>query len=277
MQLFSPAKINLNLKILGTRSDGYHLLDSIFLPISLFDEINIFKNTATASDEVDFVFPSVTRKLKNNTVEKVLLKARQINPKLPFFKVTVKKNIPVGAGLGGGSSNAAAVLNYLNEQFLELKEEELVDFASHIGADVPFFLKQKAARVTGIGEKIELIDNIGPLELIICRPPFSISTKEAYSWYDAQSKLTASTIGANSMICGVNLINDLEVPVIKKRPEIADIKKALIENGALGSLMTGSGSAVFGVFKTQQAATEALEPLKKCFNNNYTFYLAKSL
>lgn len=273
MILKSPAKININLKITGLRDDGYHLLDSVFLPVNIFDEIKIEENKA---DEINFVFPKLTRQLSNNTIEKVLNWGRKKNSDLPFFKITVTKNIPVGAGMGGGSSNAAVVLRYLNEQFLKQNEADLINGAAHIGADVPFFLFQKASRVTGIGEKIEFINNIKPMELIICKPPFSISTKDAYAWYDAQTVLTEPLGGVNSIYCGVHLVNDLEGPVIKKRPEIADIKKALIECGATNSLMTGSGSAVFGIFNTSKAAAEALGQIKKRFNSKYTFYLAQS-
>lgn len=283
MELLSPAKLNLRLLIKGIRPDGYHLLESYFVPISLYDKIKI-EEGASGKDLITFEIGSKTRKINNNTVEKSLALFREITD-LPYFKIHIEKIIPIGAGLGGGSSNAGVVLKFLREKYApQLKLEELVSAAAHIGADIPFFISSTAAWVEGIGEILKPMALPEPLHFVVVKPPFSVSTKQAYSWYDAQRPLTQPVCSASSNSrpqLGLSFLdgflqNDLESAVVVKRPEIEEVKKALLSAGSLGALMTGSGSAVFGIFKNEEGAKTAVVKLSQTLKR-YSFFVTHSI
>ncbi|MDZ4676381.1 MAG: 4-(cytidine 5'-diphospho)-2-C-methyl-D-erythritol kinase [Oligoflexia bacterium] len=289
--LKAPAKLNLWLHITGVREDGYHLLDSLFVPIDLYDEIKITKSLGS-KDEVLFVTPSGTPlDIKINTVTKTFELMRELLPEIPYLKIQVTKHIPMGAGLGGGSSDAATTLNFLQSEYGNAESlKALPKIAQKIGADVSFFLKAKPAHVTGVGEQLMEV-NIEQLFFVVCYPELQISTNQAYGWFDEDCALTRAAANVNfnrttgvlddSVLTAVQVVkrthNDLEIPVEARNPQIAMLKKALRQWGALTSLMTGSGSSVFGIYQNQKKAILAYENLKKQFPASHSFFITKTL
>lgn len=268
IQLFAPAKINLYLKIVGKREDGYHLLDTLMVPVSLGDDV-----------EVDWDSPGA-RPITVTTAgvssppgeENIVYRAARL-----FYDTTgdsrpvavrLYKRIPVGAGLGGGSSDGAATLLGLNALTgAPLSAGALMSLALRLGADVPFFIGGKAARARGIGEQLSTVEKLPRLWMVVLYPDFEVSTAWVYRNY--QLKLTKSShnntlmakLGTPEEVARV-LVNDLESVTIGRYPGIVRLKQQLIEAGALGSLMSGSGSSVFGIFATQHAASEAFAILE---------------
>ncbi|MCX5750294.1 MAG: 4-(cytidine 5'-diphospho)-2-C-methyl-D-erythritol kinase [Candidatus Saganbacteria bacterium] len=243
------AKINLSLKILGTRPDGYHNIDSIFQSISLYDEISITL-LDTPGIEIVCSHPDVPCGERN-----IVYKAIKALPVVKTgVRIEIKKQIPVGAGLGGGSSNAAAVLLGLNQLWeLGLSILELQKIGAKVGADVPFCLVGGTARVTGIGDIIEKIDPILQGHIVIVKPDFAVSTAWAYENYDKSKH--------------GKFYNDLEPVVVAKYPQIAQIKQQLTDLGASRAMMSGSGSAVFGVFDREVKAQKALKSFKSAYSD----------
>jgi len=262
LTVHAPAKINLALKILRKRADGYHDIKSILHKVSLYDTLSLKLSplqgiTVTADDPS---IPTDSRNLAYRAAD-FLLKQQKITPGI---SIHIKKRIPAGAGLGGGSSNAAATLTGLNKLLrCNLTETELLSIGVEIGADVPFFIYDKpSALAEGIGEQLSPVTIQVPLWLVIVFPGFSISTKWAYENYRVLTnegkniRILRSFKQLNSVLH--ILINDLENVVTKQYPEIRKIKHTLIQAGACSSLMSGSGSSVFGIFPDEQQAQEAL-------------------
>jgi 4-diphosphocytidyl-2-C-methyl-D-erythritol kinase len=262
LTVHAPAKINLALKILRKRADGYHDIKSILQKVSLYDTLSLKRSplqgiTVTADDPS---IPTDSRNLAYRAAD-LLLKQQKITPGI---SIHIKKRIPAGAGLGGGSSNAAATLTGLNKLLrCNLTETELLRLGVEIGADVPFFIYDKpSALAEGIGEQLSPVTIQVPLWLVIVFPGFSISTKWAYENYRVLTN-EGKNIRIPPYFEQLNsvlhiLSNDLENVVTKQYPEIQEIKHTLIQAGACGSLMSGSGSSVFGIFPDEQQAQEAL-------------------
>jgi 4-diphosphocytidyl-2-C-methyl-D-erythritol kinase len=262
LTVHAPAKINLALKILRRRADGYHDIQSILQKVSLYDTLSLKLSplqgiTVTADDPS---IPTDSGNLAYRAAD-LLLKQQKITPGI---SIHIKKRIPAGAGLGGGSSNAAATLTGLNKLLrCNLPETELLRLGVEIGADVPFFIyDQPSALAEGIGEQLSPVRIQVPLWLVIVFPGFSISTKWAYENYRVLTnegkniRIPCSFEQLNSVLH--ILSNDLENVVTKQYPEIQEIKHTLIQAGACGSLMSGSGSSVFGIFPDEQQAHKAL-------------------
>lgn len=248
--LFAPAKINLRLKITGRRrGDGYHLLDMVMVRLDLADEIELELTAGADSFQSDSV---VVPTDKTNTLLKAVDLVRRESGKKFGAKIFLKKKIPTAAGLGGGSSDAAAVLVALNV-LLELgwSMPRLIEVGVKVGADVPFFLSPApACRVTGIGERLEPL-SLPSIPVILVNPGLPVSTADAYRWFDeGNPSLTDAKSGASlPPLQGLPpLENDLEKVVIPRYPVLGRIKQLLSEAGALGTLMSGSGPTVFGVF-----------------------------
>ena len=271
MKIRAPAKINLGLRVVGRRADGYHLLDTIMLPVSLYDEIIIQKGkksslkgrlTVTCDD------PLVPPGKKNLAYKaaSLLLNKKDINESL---HIHIHKRIPVGAGLGGGSTDAAATLVTLNRLFrLGYKRKGLENIASTIGADVPFFVKGVPARARGIGERLTPLRKVPRLWLIILYPKFPVST--AWVYRNLHPKLTKAIVNTSinfSLGSPANLrkllVNDLETVTMGRYPRIGLLKEELARQGAIGTLMSGSGSSVFGVFRSKRSAERAFRRLLK--------------
>ena len=266
IDLRSPAKINLFLKVTGKRPDGYHDLVSLMCCIGLYDRIAL--RTGAASISVACSFPDVPEDSTNIAAQAAELFYTRYNT-TDRVAIEIEKRIPVGAGLGGGSSNAATVLNGLNGHYGQpFSSSELIRMGASIGADVPFFLFGKPALAAGTGERLTVYSELDRWKVVVIYPGFSISTAEVYKKLNlgltkCQIQLKSFFLKQNGFLPAQHLCNDLETVVIPQYPEIATAKKRLLENGAKGALMSGSGSSVFGLFtdsRTARLAQEVLAP-----------------
>ncbi len=261
----SPAKVNLILRVLGRRPDGYHDIETLLLKISLKDEL-LFQplekgirircpGTSLPEDE-------------NNIVHRAASAILSRLPRTAGVEITLHKKIPVAAGLGGGSSNAAVTLLTLNDLFrLRLPGEELMAIGKSLGADVPFFLFADAAWAFGIGDRLYPAGPLPKMWFVLVHPGFEVSTKTVY-----QKLNLALTKGERndrirrfhtvSEIAG-GLQNDLERVTLNLHPELRAVKNLLVERGALASLMSGSGPTLFGLFDSERKAMAAEEALRR--------------
>jgi 4-diphosphocytidyl-2-C-methyl-D-erythritol kinase len=262
--LFSSAKINLRLEILRKREDGYHEIETILQKISLYDELS-FKITSQKGIQVAVDDPSIPTGAENLAYQAVLVLAESQKIS-PAISIHIKKRIPAGAGMGGGSSNAATTLRGLNTLLhFGLSDATLQKLAIQVGADVPFFLFSNTALARGIGEELHPLTLKQRLWFLVIYPNVSISTAWAYKQFKILTKkrkhikFTDSIISLQDAIS--QLYNDLEAVVMPKHPEIEKIKNDLMQGGAKGSLMSGSGSAVFGIFTGKEDAEKALSQL----------------
>ena len=264
------AKVNLDLRVLGTRPDGYHELRTVFQGIELHDTIVCVEHHGPFAlkcrrpgvplDETNLVWRAAS----------ALWKALG-RPGAPGDAVvTIDKVVPVQAGLGGGSADAAAALQGLARLWGGAPLTLLREVASLIGADVPFFLSGGTALGLGRGEEIYPLVDLPPHWVVIVRPPFGVSTAEAYSWYDEDREAGLRDEVRELQILPVpwpsraaQMINDLEPPVMRRHPEIGALKAALKETGAAAASMSGSGSAVFGLYRSRAAAERSLKPLSR--------------
>jgi 4-diphosphocytidyl-2-C-methyl-D-erythritol kinase len=275
VKIRAPAKVNVRLRVVGKRQDGYHLLDTIMVPVSLYDEIEIIKTRAGQKDavaskqlEVTCDHPLVPAGEKNLAYQaaRLLLKDKNIRQGV---RIHIKKLIPVGAGLGGGSSDAASVLLGLNRLLrLNYSSKELERISLSLGADVPFFIHAVPARARGIGERLTPIKGFPSWWMIILDPELPVST--AWVYRNFQVKLTKPGVNnsINSLLGSPEkirrlLVNDLESVTVRRHPKIGLLKEKLTRTGAMGALMSGSGSSVFGVFNSREGAEQALCRLRE--------------
>jgi len=276
MKILSPAKINLFLHIAGKRPDGYHDLFSLMCCVGLYDTVSLdvgVEETAVScdhprvpEDETNLAFAAADlfyKKLKKNE----------------GVKISIQKQIPVAAGLGGGSSNAAAVFLGLNRYYgYPFLTDELMSMGLSIGADVPFFIFRRPATASGIGEKLEVYPGLKKLKILLIFPGFSVSTATVYKNLNlrltkCKKKLKDSLLDKRSFDPGCHLCNDLEAVVASKYPVINTVKTALLDHGALGALMSGSGPTVFGLFSDSDKASKANHALARN-NETWQLYLA---
>ena len=263
------AKVNLDLRVLGTRPDGYHELRTVFQTIELYDTIVCLPQSGPFS--VKCKMPGVPLDETNLVwrAASALWKALGRLGEPRDAVVTINKNIPIGSGLGGGSADAAAALQVLARLWGGAPLSLLRDVASGVGADVPFFLSGGTALGLGRGEEIYPLVDLPVHWVVIVRPPYGVSTAEAYSWYD-EDRAAGIREPRELQILPVpwptraaQMINDLEPPVVRRHPEIAGFKAALREAGAVAAAMSGSGSAVFGLFRGRAAAQRVVRPLSR--------------
>ncbi|MEG1426954.1 MAG: 4-(cytidine 5'-diphospho)-2-C-methyl-D-erythritol kinase [Oscillospiraceae bacterium] len=263
------AKINLTLDITGKREDGYHTLDTVMQSISLYDEIDLTKNK-----DAKIILSCSRMSLPLDERNTAYRAARLI---LDYGRITdmgvnihICKEIPSEAGLGGGSADAAAVLQGLNELFrLELSEEVLLQLAVKIGADVPFCLLGGTKRCMGIGEILSPLPPMPSCTILICKPPVGVKTPYAYSESDKYPQndyfwtpyLKDALISGDIRQIAENIGNRFDD--ILHIPEVQIIKSLMLEAGALNASMTGSGSAVFGIFSDQEKVKNAASFLKQ--------------
>ena len=274
MKILSPAKINLFLHITGKRPDGYHDLVTVMCCVSLYD--TIFLTTRVKKTTVSCSNPEVPEDETNIAFKAADLFFNRLNSQ-EGVKITIKKEIPVAAGLGGGSSNAAAVFLGLNRSYgYPFSLDDLMAMGTSIGADVPFFLFGKPALAKGIGEKLEVLNGLSSYKVLLVYPGFGISTAEIYKKFDfgltkCKKKLKQSLLKNCIFDASYDLCNDLETVVIPKYPDILAAKEALLNHGALGALMSGSGSTVFGLFSDHDKASAANQVLSK--NSEWQLFL----
>jgi len=255
----SPAKINLCLHVLGRREDGYHELAMAMQRVDLCDRIKILVSevpkTKVVCKGVDLAPGEV------NIAEKAAQLFLQETQRSCRIEIEIKKRIPVAAGLGGGSSNAATVLLGLNHLFGEtIKKSRLMELGAKLGADIPFFIFSKPAWATGIGTNLKPLPPLPPVSYLLINPKIAVSTAWAYQSLELTrggelANLPRFSVVTREQLC-LQLHNDLERVTLQRYPLIAEIKQMLIESGALGSLMSGSGPTVFGVFEDFAAAQQ---------------------
>jgi 4-diphosphocytidyl-2-C-methyl-D-erythritol kinase len=263
------AKVNLDLRVLGTRADGFHELRTVFQTIELHDTLTCIEQpgafglrcraSGVPLDDSNLVWRAAAGLWR--------ALGREGEPRDTI--VAIDKVIPVQSGLGGGSADAAAALVGLGRLWGGVPMTLLREVASGIGADVAFFLSGGTALGLGRGEEIYPLVDLPPHWIVVVRPPFGVSTAEAYAWYD-EDRTAGLKESRELQILPVpwptraaQMINDLEPPVVRRHPEISAVKAALKEAGALAAAMSGSGSAVFGLFRSRSAASGIIKPLSK--------------
>ena len=263
------AKINLFLRVTGRRADGYHELDSVFLPLSLADEIRL--EIRAADEPLVTVICNLPELARNNLAARAARAFMSEFDLVARVSIGLEKRIPVGAGLGGGSSDAATVLCMMAAA-AQLTDEDVAGrlhrIALSLGADVPFFLDPRPSRVTGIGERIVEIEGVPPIPIVIAVPPFEVSTAaifrelEPAGWSGAapDDHIEAITRGD---ISPEFLVNDLAPVAIAQFPEIRRLKGLLEDSGARAAQMSGSGGAVFGLFDSTDEAESAAIKIRK--------------
>jgi len=254
MQVLAPAKINLSLKIFGRRNDGFHELDTLIAPISLYDEISVDKVRPGEGIEFRCNDPSIPQSDDNLAVRaaKAFFEITKIDPAV---FIELKKKIPQGAGLGGGSSDAASVLLALNQVFeAKLSREALGKMAEAIGSDVPFFLFQSAALCKGHGEMVTPIKLKRKFSILLLKPAFAVSTGWAYSRWQDSREIPGIRYEAQEF-SDQTFVNDLERPVFEKFVFLAQLKTWLLGQSEVGAaLMSGSGSTMFAVMRENEDA-----------------------
>ena len=248
---FPNAKINLGLYITGKRDDGFHNIETVFFPVGLCDVLEIIE-----AKEDKFQFQSRGLVIPGDPDKNICIKAYNLlasDFKISAVKIHLHKKIPAGAGLGGGSSDASHTLILLNQVFrLGLKNKELKDYAGKLGSDCPFFIENNPCYAYGKGDQFEPIEvNLKGYYIAIVKPAFSIETKEAYSGIELSrdDPDLKSVVQNNIDNWKTKLHNKFEPSIFKNYPEISDVKKKLYEYGAVYASMSGSGSAVYGIFK----------------------------
>lgn len=244
------AKINIGLKILSKRPDGYHNIETIFHRINLYDEMEVFENNKIILETNLADLPTD----ENNICIRAFKFFKETFNIKSGIKIILQKNIPLGAGLGGGSSDAATLLKTLPEVFnLKLDQNQLFNIAKQLGADVPYFLGNGTAYATGIGDHLEYFELPIPYWIITITPRINISTKWAYENLTVKNYITGSNISsdqlkkniANKIFLKTNIINDFEELVFRHFPLIQSIKENLYFLGADFALLSGSGATVF--------------------------------
>ncbi|HHN65994.1 MAG TPA: 4-(cytidine 5'-diphospho)-2-C-methyl-D-erythritol kinase [Nitrospirae bacterium] len=272
LTLKSPAKINWFLLVTGKRSDGYHNIFSLMQKVSLYDTL-VFE---TSEDKEIHLVSEMGIPEEDNLVYRAATFLKKERGCSMGARITLHKEIPLEAGLGGGSSNAATTLIGLNMLWeLNLPVDTLISIGSRIGSDVAFFITEGPSLVEGMGERITPIGMGGglPLYILIVKPPFGVSTAEAYRGLSSYSRVDRSLVELfldaikrkrYNLLSGV-LRNDLEGPVLLRYPQLKEIKDRLSGTGAIGTLLSGSGSSLFAVYDERDEAERALRLFRESF------------
>jgi len=266
MLAFANAKINLGLNVTEKRADGYHNLETVFYPAKVYDVLEITDAQETSCEIKGIDIPG-------NTADNICLKAYHLLSKdfdLPPQQITLLKNIPVGAGVGGGSADAAFLIKLLNDKFkLGLSIPAMEDYARVLGADCAFFIQNKPVFAHGKGDQFSPVTvNLDNHFMVLVKPPVHVSTADAFG--GLKPSISSASL-KNLILLPVsewkgNLKNDFEGPIFSKYPEIGEIKKSLYHEGATFALMSGSGSSVFAIFDDAVALPE-LEKENRVFYN----------
>lgn len=275
----APAKINLSLDVLRKREDGYHEVEMIMTTVDLADRIDLVlvEDDVITVEVSEGYVPSDERNLAYQAAQKLKEKF-QVKKGV---NIHITKNIPVAAGLAGGSSDAAATLRGLNQLWdLGLSLEELAMIGAEIGSDVPFCVYGGTALATGRGEKIQLIDSPPPVWVILAKPPIGVSTADVYGRLNLENIVHCDT---NKMIQAIeeknvaeicaNLHNVLEEVTFERHPEVKHIKDQMIKFGADGVLMSGSGPTVFGIVQKESRLHRIYNGLRGFCNQVYAVRL----
>jgi len=253
MVSFPNCKINLGLNVVNKRNDGYHDIETVFFPIHLKDALEVI-------EKEKFKFSTSGSPIEGEPEKNLCIKAFNLLkndfPQLPTVHMHLHKAIPIGAGLGGGSADGAFTLKLLNKKFdLSLPEKQLINYSLQLGSDCPFFILNKPCFATGRGEILEKTElDLSEYKFLIVHPQIHISTAWAFSTIKpfnpvkSIKQITQQSISTWK----AELINDFEKPVFEKYPEIKNIKDKLYDAGAIYASMSGSGSAVYGIFRKEK-------------------------
>lgn len=263
------AKINLDLRILGTRPDGYHDLRTIFQSLALFDKVTVTRRRGPLEivcDQEDV--PTDRRNLAWKAASLLHRVATGKSTAVGGISIDLRKRIPTQAGLGGGSADAAMTLLALNKLWkFDLDLTTLTRIGARLGADVPYFLVGGTSLGLGRGDDIYPLADLPTVHVVILRPGFGVATADAYTWFD-QEKRRIKEPAARSYPAGwpswaATLRNDLEAPVVRHHPAISRIRQSMVDAGANFAAMSGSGSAVFGLFERAEAARRTASDLAR--------------
>jgi len=264
------AKINLDLRILGTRPDGYHDLRTIFQSLALFDTVTVTRRRGPLEIICDHEdIPTDRRNLVWKAASLLNRVATGKTTAPHGMSIDLRKRIPAEAGLGGGSADAAMTLLALNKLWkMELDPATLARISARLGADVPYFLVGGTSLGLGRGDDIYPLADLPTVHVVILRPGFGVSTADAYTWFDEESRRPLREPAPRPYPAGwpswaATLRNDLEVPVVRHHPAIARIRQSLLDSGANFAAMSGSGSAVFGLFERADAARRTANDLAR--------------
>lgn len=269
MKIKAYGKINIALDVIGKREDGYHLLKMIMQTVNIYDELDFVKSTEgihitsnkafVPTDSKNLVYKAIELFCNTYKVEKAIA-------------VHIEKNIPVEAGMAGGSTDAAAALRAMRDLYMPaISDEELMELGVKIGADVPYCIKGGTALCEGIGEIITELKPFKDKLLVVVKPNFGVSTVATYKGFRLEEvkehpkveKLISAMEEEDLKYVADNMMNLLELVTIKEHKEIADIKQFMCNEGALGSMMSGSGPTVFGFFEEEEKAKSCAEKLKE--------------
>jgi len=271
LKLLAYAKVNLYLAVFKKRPDGYHDIKSVIQNISIFDEIHL--------EEAERL--EVTSNLPIRPKENLVTKAAAVMMELANkkgIKITLRKNIAIAAGLGGGSSDAAAVIHGLNTLWdLKLPEETLIERARGLGSDIPFFIKGGTALIEDTGEKVSPLTNNAKMHFVIAKPGYGVRSHEAYHRFDKEEPPPAPPIEGvikalekgDVEAIAKNISNMLEPTVIKGHPQIELLKQAALKAGALSANLCGSGSSIFCLVDSTEQAKEVSRSLEKEVSDVY--------
>jgi 4-diphosphocytidyl-2-C-methyl-D-erythritol kinase len=282
IELLTPAKVNLRLEVLRRRTDGYHEIRTILQRISLSDTLRI---SLKGRDGISVIADSPGLPVdEGNLAYRAAASLLEEAKARVGIELTIQKEIPISSGLGGGSSNAASTLMGLNRILgLHFPKERLMEIGARIGADVPFFIFGKPALATGIGEKLQPVEIRPSIWLVLVNPGWEVSTRWAYEALNFELTKRPIHIKLPPFFNDIGkvahiLYNDLESVTLEAYPEIKGIKADLLSHGAEGSLMTGSGPTVFGMFAHKGRAESAYQKLNAQYaERRWRVYLAKCI
>ena len=262
------AKINISLDVISRREDGYHELNMVMLPITFYDLVDIsFASKMIFTSNVKYI----SRDPEGNTVLKAVEVLRDKYGFSDNFRINVRKHIPTRAGLGGGSADAAATIRIIDKMLnLNMSLDEMLEVGKKVGADVPFCIENKAAIVKGIGEKIEKFQVNTPFSILLVKPRFGVSTKKSFQKLNLElcdhpdCELVRECLENNRYeeLCKA-IGNSLEQPSFSINSRIRDIKEELLEIGCDAALMSGSGSTVFGISRSDKVIDKANAEMKR--------------
>ncbi|MDU5109994.1 MAG: 4-(cytidine 5'-diphospho)-2-C-methyl-D-erythritol kinase [Clostridium sp.] len=273
MKIKAYAKVNISLDVVGKREDGYHLLEMIMQSIDLYDEIKIEKTKSNIVIKCNKQYVPTDERNLAYKAAKLFMEEYNINSGV---EINIKKNIPVCAGLAGGSTDGAAVLKILNKIFnINASEEELMKLGLRLGADVPYCIKGGTALCKGIGEDVTELHSFKDKILVLVKPPFGVSTKGVYQEFNLSkvrshpnTELLINAIKDDDLklVCN-NMKNLLENVTLKKHKVLINIKEEMKGFGAVGSMMSGSGPTVFAFFDDMLKAQKCFEKMKNKYND----------
>lgn len=273
MRIKAYAKINISLDIIGKREDGYHLLEMIMQAIDLYDEINIEKQKEGISIKCNKPYVPTDERNLAYKAAKIFMEKYNVNCGVA---INIKKNIPVCAGLAGGSTDGAAVLKLMNKLFdINASDEELMELGLKLGADVPYCIKGGTALCKGIGEEVTELKGFKDKIIVLVKPPFGVSTKSVYQDFDLNkarnhpnTELLINAIENNDLyIVSNNMKNLLENVTLRKHKILINIKEEMKSYGATGTMMSGSGPTVFAFFDDMLKAQRCFEKMKTRYND----------